>query len=121
MAPRTERLGLQPEIAKPQPVQLVKPNRVSNCSDEPNHDANNRIVPQEVFVWLREALLDAMGPMAHIVLSEHIKLLGGSLDHFARDKIGALIDSVSREIFDQSIRTRFRQSMSTKISGLPSA
>jgi len=121
IAPRTERLGLQPEIAKPQPVQLVKPNRVSNFSDEPNHDANNRIVPQEFFVWLREALLDAMGPMAHIVLSEHIKLLGGSLDHFARDKIGALIDSVSREIFDQSTRARFRQNMSAKISGLPSA
>ena len=121
IAPRTERLGLQPEIAKPQPVQLVKPNRVSNFADEPNHDANNRIVPQEFFVWLREALLDAMGPMAHIVLSEHIKLLGGSLDHFARDKIGALIDSVSREIFDQSIRTKFCQSMSAKISGLPSA
>jgi type II secretory pathway predicted ATPase ExeA len=119
-ASRTERLGL-PEIAKPQPIQLVKPNRISSFADESNHDANNRIVPQEVFVWLREALLDAMGPMAHIVLSEHIKLLGGSFDHFARDKIGALIDSVSREIFDQSIRARFRQSMSAKISGLPTA
>jgi hypothetical protein len=121
IAPRTERPALQPELAKPQTVQLVTTHRVNSVADESSNAANNRVVPPEFFVSLREDLLDAMGPMAHIVLSEHIKLLGGSLNHFTRDKIGALIDSVSGEIFDQSIRARFRQNMSAKISGLPSA
>ena len=50
-----------------------------------------------------------MGPMAHIVLAEHVKLLGASSDRFPQEKIDRLVDSVSREIFDESIRARFRQ------------
>ncbi len=59
-----------------------------------------------------------MGPMAHIVLAEHVKLLGASSDRFPREKIDRLVDSVSREIFDESIRARFRQNMSERISAL---
>ncbi|MGN6718728.1 MAG: ExeA family protein [Candidatus Binatia bacterium] len=121
IARRTERPALQPELAKPQAIQLVNTHRVNSVADESSNSGSNRVVTPEFFVCLREDLLDAMGPMAHIVLSEHIKLLGGSLNHFSRDKIGALIDSVSGEIFDQSIRARFRQNMSAKIGGLPSA
>ena len=113
--PRVERASPQIEPVKPHSVQLVKSHRAVPIGDGLNAVPNNRVVPQEFFVWLREALLDAMGPMAHIVLSEHVKLLGGSLEHFACDKIHPLVDSVSREIFDQSTRRRFCQSVSAKI------
>lgn len=116
--PRVDRPLPQTEIAKSQSIQLFKSNRRGAVAVGLNGIANYRVVPQECFVWLREALLDAMGPMADIVLSEHVKLLGESLDHFAHDKINLLIDSVSQEIFDQSIRTRFRQSMSAKVNAL---
>jgi len=117
-APRIERPSSQMEPAKAQPVQLVRNNRPNAVADDLKAPHTLRVVPQEFFVSLREALIDAMGPMAHIVLSEHIKLLGGSFDQFGRDKIDLLIDSVSREIFDQSIRAHFRENMSAKLNAV---
>jgi hypothetical protein len=116
--PRLERALPQTEVAKPQSIQLVKSNRAVPMETGLNGVPISQVVSQESFVWLREALVDAMGPMAHIVLAEHVKLLGGSLDHFPRDRVNSLIDSVSREIFDQSIRRQFCQSMSAKINQL---
>jgi len=121
LAPRAERPLQNAEVARPQPVQIVKINRPNPVTDGPKSVSTNRVVPQGFFIWLREALVDAMGPMANIVLSEHVKLLGESLDHFAHDKIDQLIESVSCEIFDQSIRARFRQSVSTKLNELQRA
>jgi hypothetical protein len=53
-----------------------------------------------------------MGPMGRVVLSEQIQSLGGSPDRFPREKLGELIESVSREIFDESIRETFCRNMS---------
>jgi hypothetical protein len=117
---RVERPLQYAELARPQPVQVVKINRPSAVGNGSKSTASNRVVPQEFFIWLREALLDAMGPMAHIVLSEHVKLLGESPDHFAHEKVSQLIESVSGEIFDQSIRSRFCKSVSARLDALRS-
>ncbi len=106
----------RPEPVKTPPVQLVKNHRAI-AVESPNGHAGNAVVPEKFFHELREALVDAMGPMAQIVLAEHVKLLGQSLDHFPREKIAGLIESVSREIFDDSIRERFRRSMSQGTKG----
>jgi len=119
--PRPERSLHHAEVARPQPAQIVKINRSNPATDDLKGVSTNRVIPERFFIWLREALVDAMGPMAHIVLSEHVKLLGGSLDHFAHEKIDQLIESVSCEIFDQSIRARFRQIVSAKLTELQRA
>ena len=74
-------------------------------------------VPEYFFFSLREALVDAMGPMAYIVLADHMKLIGASFDGFPRDKVDGLVDAVSREIFDASTREHFRRDMSERIRG----
>lgn len=121
LAPRDERPLQHAEVARPQPVQIVKVNRSNGVTNSLKSVATNRTIPEGFFIWLREALVDAMGPMAHIVLAEHVKLLGESLDHFAHGKIEQLIESVSREIFDQSIRARFRQSVAARLNELQGA
>jgi len=40
------------------------------------------------------------------------------VDRFPREKVGSLIESVSREIFDESVREGFRQNMSEWIRRL---
>ena len=107
------------ESIKLQPVQLVKNQRGSISLDHVNAPALGAVVAENFFASLREALIDAMGPMAHIVLADHIGSMGASPDRFPREKVGTLIDSVSREIFDESIRERFRLSMSEKIREFP--
>ena len=105
-------------IKPPQPVQLVKSQRGSISVEHLNGSTSGPVVPESFFISVREALVDAMGPMAHIVLTEHIRSMGVSFERFPHDKLGSLIDSVSREIFDVSIRESFRKSMSAKIRGL---
>ena len=106
------------EPIKPQPVQAAKAHRSSFGMERPNGAWGNGFVPESFFVALGEELVDAMGPMARIVLSEHVKLFGASADRFPVDKIGTLIDSVSREIFDEAIRERFRHAMFEGIKGI---
>jgi type II secretory pathway predicted ATPase ExeA len=106
------------ELIKPQAVQLVKGNRGTIVADHSNGTSLTSVVAEKFFLSLSEALTDAMGPMAQIVLSEHVRLLGAALDRFPREKVGSLIESVSREIFDESVRQRFRQNMSEWISRL---
>jgi hypothetical protein len=86
--------------------------------DHANGAFLDTVVPENFFSDVREALVDAMGPMAHIVLTEHIKSMGASLDRFPRDKVSNLINSVSREIFDAAVRERFCRNLSDKIRGL---
>ncbi len=67
---------------------------------------------------MREALIDAMGPMGHVVLAEQTKSLGGSMERFPREKIWLLMDLVSREIFDEFLKERFRRSVSERLAQL---
>ena len=100
-----QRHSIKAESPRSAPIHLV---RVSRSSVE-NGSSGFVPVPENFFNLLREALIDAMGPMAHIVLSEHIRTMGESAERFPHDKVQGLIESVSREIFDQTIRARFRQ------------
>jgi type II secretory pathway predicted ATPase ExeA len=106
------------ELIKPQAVQLVKGNRGTIVADHSNGTSLANVVAEKFFLSLRDALTDAMGPMAQIVLSEHIRLLCAAVDRFPREKVGSLIESVSREIFDESVREGFRQNMSEWIRRL---
>jgi capsular exopolysaccharide synthesis family protein len=94
-------------------------------ADEPwvqNQRGNNAVdhapgpfAPDKFFVDVRKALVEAIGPMAHIVLNEHIESMGASSDHFPQDKLDSLINSVSQEISNASVRERFCLYMSDKI------
>jgi len=106
------------EVVKPQAVQIIKGNRGTAGIDPIVGAPANGVVPESFLLSLREALIDAMGPMGHVVLAEQLKFFGGSVERFPREKVGLLIDSVSREIFDESVRERFRRNMSDRIGAL---
>jgi general secretion pathway protein A len=109
------------DSVKSHTVQLVKSPR-SNLPAEQAHTASmDEIVPESFFASLREALVDAMGPMAPIILAEQIHVSGVPASRFPRDKAGGLVDSVSREIFDESIRERFRREMFQRIKNFHKA
>jgi hypothetical protein len=75
-----------------------------------NHRVNGRgdvKVAERFFRDLNRELIDAMGPMASIVLLDNIKRLGQSLANFPIKKLPVLIESVSSEILDHAIRQRF--------------
>jgi type II secretory pathway predicted ATPase ExeA len=73
------------------------------------------VVPPIVFDELSLILIDAMGPMASIVLRDRAASLGESLDRFPEDKLKALIELVSDEILDPSMRENFQQLVQERV------
>ena len=63
-------------------------------------------------------LAEAMGPMAPLVLGDHILALGESSESFPEAKIEELTKLVSEEILDDSLRVRFEKQMSKEIQKL---
>lgn len=59
---------------------------------------------------VRSALIEAMGPMASIVLEERIRRMGHSAGTVPESEWTILIESVSEEILESSMRKRFQQS-----------
>lgn len=103
------------EIAKANPAQPLSKPQGLGATERANRPSSIATVPESVLVFIRDSLIDAMGPMATVVLSEQVRHFGASIDRFPRDKIAKLIDSVSQEIFDESARNRFRRGMSDSV------
>jgi hypothetical protein len=72
-------------------------------------------VPAGFLNTLAAALIDAMGPMAKIVLRDQIKTLGESSEKFPHTKVDMLLESVSREILDEGMKEQFRHQMLEQI------
>jgi Type II secretory pathway, component ExeA (predicted ATPase) len=75
----------------------------------------DKIVPSAYFDALRFELLEAMGPMASIVIEDGIQKLGHNMKAFPARTWDTLIDWVSEEIFDPSMRLRFQQALAIRI------
>ncbi|MGH7872523.1 MAG: hypothetical protein ACREQO_09925, partial [Candidatus Binatia bacterium] len=64
-------------------------------------------VAETFFRELSKALANAMGPMAPIVLRDCIRRLGHSVNNFPKHRVAILIDSLSNEILDPSLKQHF--------------
>lgn len=114
--PRVElRAPVRMEVVKPQTAAAVKAARPATSPPSP---ARVESLPADFLLSVREALIDAMGPMGHVVLAEQTKSLGGSMERFPREKIWLLVDLVSREIFDEFLKERFRRGVAERLAQL---
>ncbi len=60
-------------------------------------------------------LSETMGPIASVVVRDQIKALGESLETFPQERIPELVELVSQEILDESLKARFQQRMLKEI------
>jgi general secretion pathway protein A len=110
IAPVAHELPSQPEaVSKPSSQQppVVKV--------EESAGTRSGVVPRIVFDELSVILIDAMGPMASIVLKDRAASLGESLDRFPENKLKVLIELVSDEILDPSMRQDFQQHVQERV------
>jgi general secretion pathway protein A len=75
-------------------------------------------VSQQFFDYMTRIATAAMGPMAHLVLRDQISALGESRDAFPQIKLSDLIELVSREILNETMRARFQDMMFQEIDAL---
>jgi hypothetical protein len=75
-------------------------------------------VPQDFFDRMIAELSEAAGPMAPLIVRDHIALLGESRSAFPKRRLKELLDRVSKEIFDERIRGDFRRRIGRNLSAL---
>ena len=81
-------------------------------------EANATVVCAQFFDYMTRIATAAMGPMAHLVLRDQIAALGESRDAFPRIKLRQLVDLVSREILNETMRDRFQNMMFQEMDAL---
>jgi len=64
------------------------------------------------------ALAEAMGPMASLVVRDHITVLGESPEGFPKRRLDELVELVGREILHEKLKSDFRRAMSQEIQAL---
>jgi capsular exopolysaccharide synthesis family protein len=84
----------------------------SSAGIQKRHDR----LPPELLHFVREKLSEAMGPMASLVLNDHIRVLGESPESFPTARLDELVKRVSKEIFTGSFRQQFEEQVKKEIA-----
>ncbi len=84
----------------------------------PDSAAKDRTVAPQFFDFMARAATEGIGPMAKLIVCDQISDLGESRDSFPQKKLAELIERVSREIFNETMRGRFQQTMARAVSSL---
>ena len=81
-------------------------------------ETKTTVVCAQFFDYMTRIATAAMGPMALLVLRDQIAALGESQDAFPRIKLRQLVDLVSREILNETMRDRFQNMMFQEMEAL---
>lgn len=93
-------------------------NRRSNHVTTPVSAIKERTVASQFFDFMARAATEGIGPMAKLIVDDQIADLGESRDSFPQRKLAELIERVSREIFNDTMRARFLDKMEQAVSAL---
>lgn len=106
-----------PAISAKRNEGLLKKHAVSHpLTSEPPARRESRDPSPPIFLKLMVAkLTEAMGPLAPLVLRDHMLALGESSNGFPKAKLEQLVKRVSQEILVDSIRKRFEEEMLKEI------
>src|SRR5262249_24703394 len=80
--------------------------------------ATTVVVPKTFFDVMLSKLAEAAGPMARLILDDHIARLGETREAFPTARLRELIDAVCQEILDHSLKTVFEKEMYKEIQSL---
>lgn len=76
------------------------------------------MAPREYFERMISVLTEALGPMAPIVVQDHIAAMGETKDAFPARRLGQLVNETSHEILNELMRHRFEEVMSEQFEAL---
>lgn len=122
--PQSTPLTVAAKVAAPQSIGTVDPGKQAEGTEtKPTASqpvgltvtSNTRVaprqetVPQSFFDSMTRELSEAMGPMASVIVRDHVKAVGESMEKFPKTRVAELLDSVSKEIQNEKIKTNFRE------------
>lgn len=71
-------------------------------------DAAPQKVPPDFFESVTRELTESIGPMAPMIIHDHVAALGESMEKFPNSRVRELLDTLSAEILDENRKARFR-------------
>ena len=83
------------------------PKATSNAAD-----ASRELVPASFFDMVIKDLSEILGPFSSLIVRDHVKTLGESMEKFPKARVTELAKSLSEEIGDERLRIGFRQRLS---------
>ena len=89
---------------------------VKEASSQSKPETEN--LSQDFLDLLTDALIEAMGPMAPMVIRDHFTTLNNSSTALSKGSMERLIQSVSSEILDDILRARFQNKISAFVGTL---
>ena len=72
-------------------------------------DASQEIVPASFFEEVIDDLAETLGPLSGLIVRDHVRVLGESMEKFPKTRVAELVKNVSEEIGDERLRIRFRE------------
>jgi general secretion pathway protein A len=96
-------------------------HQILNTPGRPENTSQNKfeVIPAFVsngfFESMAHALVEALGPMASIIIQDQIAAMGESKNAFPKVRLTQLIDEASREIANEEMKIQFHELMSKEI------
>jgi type II secretory pathway predicted ATPase ExeA len=78
-------------------------------------EAASEVVPLRFFQSMVRTLTEGLGPMAAIILDDYIAAMGETKEAFPKRRIGQLVDEISLEILNESMKKDFQQFISKEV------
>jgi hypothetical protein len=106
--------------AEPKPAVAaiaVAETEASNTKTERPPPERETVPPQSID-RLVVALTEAMGPMASLVVRDHVGAMGESTENFPKRRFNELVYSTSGEILSESLRARYEILMSQEVRAM---
>lgn len=114
---RSETNGLEANTNE-RPETLVSPLSESERVSLSRIATKGPAVSLQFFDRMTRAATEAMGPMANRILGDQISALGESRHAFPQGKLAELMQRVSGEILNETMRARFQKTMLSEIATL---
>ena len=103
---------------------LKSAHQILNTPARPENSSQNKfqVIPAFVskgfFESMAHALVEALGPMASIIIQDQIAAMGESKNAFPTVRLTQLIDEASREIANEEMKIQFHELMSKEIHAI---
>ncbi len=106
---QSEVLGVIKEESKTAGEKPAGAQAQGNSMASPAPDAVEENVSPEFFKQLTLELTQTIGPMAPLIVRDHVKNLGETMGQFPKARVKELLETVSTEILDEKVKTGFRE------------
>jgi hypothetical protein len=79
------------------------------------NDAAREALPRDFFGRMTDELSEVLGPMAAVIVNDHVTSLGETVEKFPKARLTELLENISQEISDEERKISFRKRLTENL------